>query len=44
MLLVGFIISVNNSMVITVAFNGNGNAVKLNLRYVKYSIKNFIPK
>ena len=42
--LVSVIISVNNSMVFTVAFNGNGNAVKLNLRYIKYSIKNFIPK
>jgi len=31
-------------MVINVAFNGNGNAVKWNLRYVKYSVKNFISK
>jgi hypothetical protein len=31
-------------MVTTAAFSVNVNAAKLNLMYVKYSIKNFVPK
>jgi hypothetical protein len=35
-------LKVNNSMVTTAAFNGNGTAVKLNLMYGKYRIKNYL--